>query len=341
MQFLYKYTEILDSYNIEYDVLYWERDDVQYPIKFKGRPIKYSYMTSNYMPKWKKIVGYLKCRSFFIKKIKENKYEKIILLTTQTAIALSPLVLTKYKKKFIFDFRDLTMEKNSIYRTIEMKLIQESSFVAISSPGFINRLNKEHKYVISHNCRNLMSNTHILNKKQPLKLTFWGMLRQEEFQRKICDLFGNDDRVEISYYGEGCTNQLSQYCKDQQYKNIRFRGRYYPEDIPKFVQETDLLLNMYENEGRQEYALTVKLYDAVRYQIPMLITKESYMAKYLQDYCFARAVDIKNVNIEAIVKWYLYLDENMLQEDFNRFVQQVSRDDQVFENELIEFVKAK
>lgn len=343
MQFLYKYTEILDSYNIEYDVLYWERDDVQYPIKFKGRPIKYSYMTSNYMPKWKKIVGYLKCRSFFIKKIKENKYEKIILLTTQTAIALSPLVLTKYKKKFIFDFRDLTMEKNSIYRTIEMKLIQESSFVAISSPGFINRLNKEHKYVISHNCRNLMLNTKFLDidKNKPLKITFWGMIRQEEFQRKICDAFGNDDRVEVSYHGEGCTNHLSQYCKEKQYKNIKFTGRYYPENIPNFLQETDVLLNMYENEGKQEYALTVKLYDAVRYQIPMLITKDSYMEKYLKEYCFAMAVDLKNIDIEKIARWYLHLDEKMLQEDFNRFVEKVKKDDKVFENELIKFVETK
>ena len=55
MQFLYKYTEILDRYNVEYDVLYWERDEVKYPIKFNGTPIKYSYITSNYMPKWKKI----------------------------------------------------------------------------------------------------------------------------------------------------------------------------------------------------------------------------------------------------------------------------------------------
>ena len=42
MQFLYKYTEILDRHNVEYDVLYWERDEVKYPIKFNGTPIKYS-----------------------------------------------------------------------------------------------------------------------------------------------------------------------------------------------------------------------------------------------------------------------------------------------------------
>lgn len=341
MQFLYKYTEILDRHNIEYDVLYWERDDVQYPIKFKGRPVKYSYTTSNYMPKWKKVIGYLKCRSFFVKQIKKNKYEKIILLTTQTAIALSPLALARYKKRFIFDFRDLTMERNSIYRAVEMKLIQESAFVSISSPGFIEHLNKTHRYVISHNCRNLKSCGVVLNAEMPLKITFWGIIRQEEFQKKICDVFGNDNRVELSYHGEGCTEALARYCKEHRYLNIKFTGRYYPEDIPDFVKDTDILLNLYENEGKQEHALTVKLYDAVRYQIPMIISKGSYMEKYLEGYCFAIAVDLDHIEIKEIIEWYSQLKEDVLKEDFERFVKQVELDDGIFEKELMEFVGDK
>lgn len=152
MQFLYKYTEILDRYNVEYDVLYWERDEVKYPIKFNGTPIKYSYITSNYMPKWKKIFGYLKCRRFFINQIKKNKYDKLILLTTQTAIALSPLVLAQYKERFILDFRDLTMEKLPPYKAVEMQLIKHAAFVSISSPGFIEFLSSKGDYVLSHNC---------------------------------------------------------------------------------------------------------------------------------------------------------------------------------------------
>lgn len=341
MQFLYKYTEILDSYNVDYDVLYWERDDVQYPIKFKGRPLKFTYATSNYMPRWKKIIGYLKCRSFFEKQIKDNKYEKIILLTTQTAIALAPLVLARYKKNYIYDFRDLSMEKFFPYRAIEMKLIKSASFVSISSLGFIEFLSADGAYVLSHNCKNLTINKKSMSKDTPIRITFWGMVRQETFQKRICDKFGNNDQFVISYHGEGCTKRLEEYCREKHYNNIHFTGRYYPEDIESFITDTDILLNLYENEGKQEHALTVKLYDGVRYQLPMLVTKDSYMGQYLEDYRFAMGIDLEHIDTKEIVEWYSNLEEAVLEEDFDRFAKQVGIDDGIFEQKLMGFVYNK
>ncbi len=341
MQFLYKYTEILDRHNVEYDVLYWERDEVQYPIKFKGTPIKYSYITSNYTPKWKKVLGFLKCSHFFINQIKKNKYEKIILLTTQTAIALSPLVLARYREKFVFDFRDLTMEKLPPYKAVEMQLIKNAAFVSISSPGFIDFLSSEGDYVLSHNCKNLTVNKKDISKDAPIKITFWGMVRQEAFQKRICDKFGNDDRFVISYHGEGCTEQLAEYCQEKGYNNVCFTGRYYPEDIERFVVDTDILLNLYENEGKQEHALTVKLYDGVRYQLPMLVAKDSFMEQYLKDYHFAMAIDLEHANLDEIIEWYSQLREDVLNLEFKHFSEQIILDDEIFESKLMKFVGNK
>lgn len=87
MQFLYKYTDIFDKNNISYDVLYWDRDmDPNLKCKaFKGNSISYRYKMSNYQPKAKKIHGFVGCMRYFCKIIKKNKYDHIILLTTQTA----------------------------------------------------------------------------------------------------------------------------------------------------------------------------------------------------------------------------------------------------------------
>ena len=60
MQFLYKYTDILDEQGIDYDVLYWNRDGVEYEKKFKGRAIRFDYPTSNYCSGIKKICGFLR-----------------------------------------------------------------------------------------------------------------------------------------------------------------------------------------------------------------------------------------------------------------------------------------
>ena len=133
MQFLYKYTDILDEQGIDYDVLYWNRDGVEYEKKFKGRAIRFDYPTSNYCSGIKKICGFLKCRDFFIRMIKQNQYNKLILLTTQTAVALSNIALIKYKNRYVFDFRDITKENNKLYETLVKCLINKSAFTSISS----------------------------------------------------------------------------------------------------------------------------------------------------------------------------------------------------------------
>ena len=47
MQFLYKYTEILDANGIKYDVIYWEREEEAKIVRpFNGNAICYSFKTS-------------------------------------------------------------------------------------------------------------------------------------------------------------------------------------------------------------------------------------------------------------------------------------------------------
>ena len=130
MQFLYKYTDIFDKNNISYDVLYWDRD-MDSNIKcraFKGNSISYRYKMSNYQPKTKKIHGFVGCMRYFCKIIKKNKYDHIILLTTQTALPLYMLSGIVRKSKFVYDYRDLTYEKNRVCRRIIKGIIEKSEF---------------------------------------------------------------------------------------------------------------------------------------------------------------------------------------------------------------------
>ena len=154
MQFLYKYTDIFDKNNISYDVLYWDRD-MDSKIKcraFKGNSISYRYKMSNYQPKGKKIHGFVGCMRYFCKIIKKNKYDHIILLTTQTALPLYMLSGIVRKSKFVYDYRDLTYEKNRVCRRIIKGIIEKSEFTAISSMGFKKVLGESNKFVMSSQC---------------------------------------------------------------------------------------------------------------------------------------------------------------------------------------------
>ena len=199
MQFLYKYTDIFDKNNISYDVLYWDRDmDPNLKCKaFKGNSISYRYKMSNYQPKAKKIHGFVGCMRYFCKIIKKNKYDHIILLTTQTALPLYMLSRTVRKSKFVFDYRDLTYEKNSICRRIIKGIIEKSEFTAISSMGFKKVLGESNKFVMSHNVSNLKMECLPKKRSRNIRIVFWGMIRQIEWNKKICDLFGNVPGIEL------------------------------------------------------------------------------------------------------------------------------------------------
>lgn len=339
MQFLYKYTAILDEYNVDYDVLYWNRDGVSYKKRFEGNAICFEYLTSNYCSKVQKVKGFLKCRKFFIKTIQENKYDKLILLTTQTAMALFDIVLHKYKRNYIFDYRDITGEKNYLYLKLVKQLIRYSCITSISSPGFMRILGDEEKYVISHNCNLLDYEGLSKNKKNNsvIKITFWGMIRQLDYQKKICDFFGNDPRFELCYHGEGGGQQLKEYCVFRNYSNINFTGRYYPEQIQEFAEQTDILMNLYDNEGKQEYALTVKLYDGIRYGIPMLISKGSFMESFIGSKQMAYYFSFSDTDKDNIVLWYESLDRKALQEESKKFIEMINKDETLFKDRLLEF----
>ena len=337
MQFLYKYTDILDSRGISYDVLYWDRD-MDSSIKYKtfsGNKIAYRYKMSNYQPKWKKVKGFIGCIKFFCKIIRDKKYDHIILLTTQTALPVYILSKTIRNSKYIFDYRDLTYEQNSICKKIIKKLITESQFTAISSMGFKKVLGESNKFVVSHNVSNLKMEFLPKQQNQNIRIVFWGMIRQVEWNKKICDVFGNVSGIELVYRGEGHTEELKEYC--EKYQNITFTGRYTTDQISSFAEQTDVLLNLYANDAQQKLAMTVKLYDAIRYGLPMLISKGSYMAEIMETNKYAYITDIDNFDFEKFIKWYQSL--NLKSYPYEKEYIEIKDDDQYFEQRLLQFIK--
>ena len=336
MQFLYKYTKVLDRNGVTYDVLYWDRD-MDNEIKnvdFNGNRIAYHYRMSNYQPKFKKIFGFLGCVTYFCKILKKNKYSHLILLTTQTALPLYLFSRVVRKGKFIYDYRDLTYENNVIGKKIIKRIIEKSEFTAISSLGFKLVLGNSAKFILSHNVSDIEIEYHPRENRNTIRITFWGIIRQIEWNKKICDIFGNVDGIELCYCGEGKTEELINYCK--RYKNISFSGRYSAEQIRYFAEQTDILLNLYENDMQQKLAMTVKLYDGIRYGLPMIITKNSYMGQIMSSNEYVYLTDIESFNLEDFKNWYRDLDMNTY--PYKKEFSKIKHDDEQFNRKLIDFV---
>lgn len=338
MQYLFKYTEILDNRNIKYDVIYWNRGNVD-SSDFYGNRICFKYAMNNYAPRISKLKGFFKYIRFVRKTIRANRYDKIILLTTQAALPLY-LFNRNIRKKilYVYDFRDLTYERNSICKKLIKNIIKKSYFTAISSLGFKEVIGNSNKMIMSHNVRDL-EYIHLekIECKDKIRIVYWGMVRQVEFNKKVIDFFGGDNRFEVVYHGEGYVSDLEEFCKDKGYKNIKFTGKYNPDQIISFVGETDILLNLYDNDFVQRLATTVKLYDGIRFGLPMIIAKGSYMDNLMQDNKYIFALDIEKQTSNDVYHWFNNLD--CIDNPYQKEIEVVNKDDSLFEKKLLEFCR--
>ncbi|WP_293831571.1 hypothetical protein [uncultured Phascolarctobacterium sp.] len=345
MQYLTKYTDILDELNIDYDVIHWSRSNDDIAPSFKGRHIVFNYEMVTEQPFYKKIGGFLKYAYFMRKTIKTNNYDKLIILTTQTAIPLFDILLQKYKRKYLYAYYDITKELNSdIYKYIVKILLKKASLVTMSSLGFlkvlgIKRLNN---VILAHNTQSSYGNDNYsmnINYGLPIKIAYWGFIRQVEFNKKLCDMFGNNNKFEIYFHGGGLFEILKKYCLIQGYKNIFFTGRYDRKDIAYFVKNTDILNCIYDNDNEMQPALQVKIYDAIGYKLPMLVSADSYASSFCENISSVKAINLSDANItEEIYKWYISLDVQKGDSDYSLLKKQIDNDEDIFKNSIMNFV---
>ena len=348
MQYLYKYTNLLDAEGIDYDVIYWNRFGIKEKVTFSGNAISYNRQINTYQPFYKKIRMFIEYAAFMRRLIRKNKYDKLIVLTTQTAIPLYDILCGKYCEKYIFDFRDITKEKKSyIYKKAVQKIIDRAFYTMMSSEGFIAEVEprKIEKIQIAHNTQVAQKSTYTTKIKvatNPIKIVFWGIVRQLEHNKKFCDCFGGDSRFCLIFHGTGGYEQLSNYCSMKKYKNVFFTGVFEQKDIPSFAEETDVLHCVYENDDEQQPAMPVKAYDAIKYRLPVLIIKDSQAANFFNGISGALAIDLDDNDVaDKVYTWFHSLDEIEVEKDYRYLEDKVVNDDLRFNEKLKIFVGAK
>ncbi len=276
-----KYVEIFKKNKIDFDFIYWNRSGDLKPNDYSFIP--FNYKMDAVSSKLKKIVGYYKFRLFVNKFIKNDIYDKIICLTSQTMILVGDLIKKRYNNNYIFDYRDETYEKHLFYRKKIEKYINSSFNTVFSSPGFSKIFKNIDKKKVSYNHNDKQFNIKRVNKteSQCIRLCFWGLVRQPEYFKRIFNVFGNDKRFTIDIYGDGTNKVLQKIIYKNNYRNIFLHGKYDDKNIDEFAKKTDILLNCYSNKSIQKNALTVKMYDGITYGLPMIVQKNSFMDEYL------------------------------------------------------------
>lgn len=234
-----------------------------------------------------KIKSFVKYKKYALEILNSDKFDFIIILHSLPGALLCDALQKRYKGKYIFDYRDSTYERFKVYKNTIGKLVKGSIATFVSSNAFRRFLpeSEKNKIYTSHNM--LMDSLSHRDEKEKygvesdkIRIAFWGFIRNERVNREIIKKISQDSRFELHYYGreQQTAINLKEYVRELNAKNVFFHGEYKPEDRYKFVRETDIIHNIY-NDGNMMIAMGNKYYDAAFFYIPLVSMRGSFMAE--------------------------------------------------------------
>jgi len=335
-----KYLDTFNNLGISYELVLWDRDGSHnnFPVSYRVFDVR-----SNVdVPRWKKIFGFCRFTWFVYNIIRTRKYEKLIFLTTQTAVMCYPLTYKKFKRKYIFDFRDLSFEQNGLYRKLVKKIIDNSYFTCMSSPEFANVYGIDN-YFMAHNFRykdlanSASANSFTKRKTGKITLLHIGISRGEQYNNRLAEIFGNDERFEIYIVGRGNdTKSFVQLVSG--YSNITVKGTYNNEEKESFINKADMLLYYYPCDFNCNRALANKYYDCLIYKKPLVGNINTYSGCRLQDKGLGISINFDlDICADEIYNYYMHLDYDNFIDNVTSELNSVLEEDKIYLNKIQEF----
>lgn len=317
--YLKNYTDIMEE---DGDAIVWNRHNLKEE-NDRCNVISYDFpVDDNSAGKMQKLRGYIAYTRFVKKQLKKKDYDVVICLQSISAIFSAPFFLTKYRRKYVIDVRDYSIEGNWFLRGVEGILMNFSIMNVISSEGYKAFLPKKKKYQLVHNYSTIepeiVASFSIRSMgKQPIRLSYIGLIRFQEQNKRIIDLFANDDRFAISFIGKNAL-ELKEYMEEHRIKNVRLIDQFPPEKTLDYYKETDAILNVYgNNTPLLDYALSNKLYFAAALKMPILVSKDTFMEKKSIEGGFGFVLDFEDERIKDKLVTYMN-DLSTNRENFNK-----------------------
>ena len=327
------YTRILEEHNIRYDIISWNKEGNE---DNTGLQYEKSMNTNSQISKF---IQYIKFASFVKRVINKNKYDKLIIFTSQAAIFMHKFLERKYKNRYIFDFRDLSIEQSDIFKGPMKNVLKNSYSNVVSSPGFLKCLPKDFKYYLSHNFnieivkKVLQDSTIIPFKKMPYNILTIGGIRDYDSNIEVVDALANKKNVTISFVGRGpASESIKQYVNDNKIDNADFVGFYKKEDEAGYVQESTFMNIYYPSVITHDTALSNRFYNALIYKKPMIVKTNSIQGDYVEKYNLG--LSLSNCeNLHKKIQDFLDKEDNKLfNESCNNLLKEFKGDyDKFFE----------
>lgn len=311
--------------NVEFELVYWDRDgkaDIEVPRRI-SRSYKFEMHLEEQLAFKNKLRYFIQYRKFALRVLKQNHYDKVIVLHTTPGLTLLDYLVLHYRKNYLLDFRDVSYEYMSVYRKLVGVLARQSAKTVVSSNAFRKFLPANMEIYTIHNyledsLNHIGIRSNKSRKRERLRIAFWGLVRQVDVNQKIMDALGNDERFELHYYGrmQQDGRDMEAYARQNKYDNVYFHGAYMPEDRYGFAAETELIHNVYDLGHTMGNAMGNKFYDGIIFRIPQICTLGSHMGDTVINKRVGAAISLESTSIaDEIFAYYSQIDWDRFEDD--------------------------
>lgn len=348
MPYMNFYLDTLKDENMQFELIYWDRDgklDAEIPKRI-SKTHKFEAHLEEQLPFKRKLKYFAKYRKFALKILRQNTYDRIIVLHTTPGLTLLDYLVRKYKGRYLLDFRDVSYEYIPIYRKLVGILSKKSAVTFVSSNAFRKFLPTEEKVFTIHNYLEDSLNHKMIRKDYPrerkvIRVSYWGLVRQVNINKKIINALGNDSRFELHYYGrmQQDGREMEKYANEKVYKNVFFHGAYMPKNRYDFACNTDIIHNIYDCGHTTGNAMGNKYYDSIIFGIPQICTKGSHMGNVIADKKVGVVISPDDDQIaDKLWEYYQQIDWTEFEINCKKALEDVLKEQQITKNKLEEFV---
>lgn len=283
------YVNLLKELSVDYDVISWNRDGV------KEDAIQFNY-TLKSRRSLSMLWAYLKFARFVRKTVKSNAYDRLIVFTPQAAIFISGFLKRNFKGKYIFDYRDLSIEQNPLFKRRFVGVLSSSYVNVVSSPGFLKYLPEGFEYIQSHNfdiSAAIASIGHhaVMKDNNIIDVLTIGGIRDYESNAEIMRSLANIDGVSLRFVGKGpSAADLEELANEIEAENVEFKGYYPKEKEGEYIADSDFMNIYYPRRPSHDTALSNRFYNSLIYKKPMITTADTIQGDYTLKYGVGVAV---------------------------------------------------
>ena len=336
------YTNILDYEGVPYEIVSWCRDG-----KIEMGCIQYKD-SNTYSNIVSRLLSYYRYSLFVRKSVKHKKYEKLIVFTPQLAIFLAGFLRRHYRGRYIFDYRDLSIEQHFIFKKPFLTVLNNSAVNVISSPGFREYLPPGYDYVLSHNF-NINKVRQVLNSAdntlpptlslESIDVLTIGGIRDYDSNVQGIDSLSNKKGFKVRFIGRGpSATALQTHAESIGAHNVLFEGFYPKENEAAYIEGCTFMNIFYPRLNSHDTALSNRFYNSLIYKKPMITTADTTQGDYARDYSLGVAIEDCD-NLDLILKDFLsQMDSELYVQRCNELLSSFVADYEKFECLVKQFV---